>query len=64
MIIVPFYVAIIYTLACIILGYLGRSGKFAFWGNFFVSLILTPVIGLLVVLAQDLNPQKQVTDRD
>jgi|688.fasta_scaffold299890_2 hypothetical protein len=35
-----------------LIGYLGKSRKFGFWGNFFVSLILTPIIGLLVFFAQ------------
>jgi hypothetical protein len=35
-----------------LIGYLGKDRKFGFWGNFFVSLILTPVIGLLVFFAQ------------
>jgi len=49
--------AIIVTLLPLILlaaliGYLGSDRKFGFWGNFFVSLLLTPVIGLLVFFAQ------------
>lgn len=59
MIIVPFLGFILYTLTCLLLAYMGRFGKFTFWGNFFISLVLTPIIGLLVVLAQDLSPKKQ-----
>lgn len=49
--------AVIVTLLPLILlaaliGYLGSDRKFGFWGNFFVSLLLTPVIGLLVFFAQ------------
>ncbi|EXJ13521.1 hypothetical protein [Imhoffiella purpurea] len=35
------------------LGYLGRDFKYGFWGNFVISLVFTPVIGLIVLLAQD-----------
>lgn len=38
------------------LGLVGRDYKFGFWGNFLISLIFTPIIGLIVVLAQDRRP--------
>ncbi|MBI5815642.1 MAG: hypothetical protein HZB29_08550 [Nitrospinae bacterium] len=34
-----------------IVGLLGINRKFGFWGYFFASLLLTPAIGLLLVLA-------------
>jgi len=34
----------------------GRGFKFGFWGNFVISLIFTPVIGVIVLLAQDPRP--------
>jgi hypothetical protein len=40
------------ALIAALIGYLGNDRKFGFWGNFFVSLLLTPVIGLLVFFAQ------------
>jgi hypothetical protein len=30
---------------------LGRNRRFGFWGYFFASLLLTPIIGLLMLLA-------------
>ncbi|MDP0501497.1 MAG: hypothetical protein Q7P63_15495 [Verrucomicrobiota bacterium JB022] len=45
-----------YVIFCLVLAYLGKEKKFGFWGNFFVSLILTPFIGLIVLLAQDTRP--------
>jgi len=33
----------------IIVGLLGRNRKFGFWGYFFASLLLTPILGLLLV---------------
>ncbi len=38
------------------LGMVGRDCKYGFWGNFLISLIFTPLIGLIVVLAQDSRP--------
>mgnify|MGYP003623901140 CR=1 FL=1 len=37
--------------ASAIVAYLGRGRKFGFWGYFFASLLLTPLIGALLVLA-------------
>ncbi|MBF0118393.1 MAG: hypothetical protein HQK79_06115 [Desulfobacterales bacterium] len=37
----------------IIIGLLGVNRKFGFWGYFFASLLLTPFIGLLLLLASD-----------
>jgi hypothetical protein len=43
-----------YTLAyvsiCILVGIMGRRTTIGFWGFFILSLVLTPVIGLLVVI--------------
>ena len=49
---------ILYVAFCWLLGHLGRNGKFSFWGNFWVSVILTPVIGIIVLLAQDSRPDR------
>jgi uncharacterized membrane protein YiaA len=35
------------------IGILGRNRKLGFWGYFFASLVLTPLIGLLLVVATD-----------
>jgi uncharacterized membrane protein len=37
---------------------LGRNRKMGFWGYFFGSILLTPIIGLLLVLASDPKPQQ------
>ncbi|WP_080798700.1 hypothetical protein [Desulfamplus magnetovallimortis] len=42
-----------------IVALLGRNRKFGFWGYFFCSLLLTPLIGLIVVFASDPRPDKQ-----
>ncbi len=41
-----------------LIGVLGRRRKMGFWGYFFGSILLTPIIGLLLVLASDPKPKK------
>ena len=36
-----------------LVAFMGMNRKFGFWGYFFGSLLLTPVVGLLLVLASD-----------
>jgi hypothetical protein len=57
----PLLFLILYVGFCWLLGCLGRNGKFGFWGNFWVSVILTPVIGLVVLLAQDHRSEKKTS---
>ncbi|MCL2215253.1 MAG: hypothetical protein FWC06_08640 [Treponema sp.] len=35
------------------IGFLGRNRKLGFWGHFFASLLLTPIFGLLLIVATD-----------
>jgi len=42
-----------YVILCLLLAVLGRNLKFGPWAYFFASLLLTPIIGLLLVLASD-----------
>jgi uncharacterized membrane protein YiaA len=42
------------------IGILGRNRKLGFWGYFFASMVLTPLIGLLLVVATD--PVKEGDD--
>ena len=35
----------------VIIGFLGRRLRFGFWGYFFASILLTPIIGLLLLIA-------------
>lgn len=44
---------LIYFASSLIIGWLGINRRFGFWGYFFGSLLLTPFIGLLLVLASD-----------
>jgi hypothetical protein len=45
--------SLIYIFICIVIGFIGSKRKFGFWGYFFGSMILTPPIGLILVLASD-----------
>ncbi len=40
-----------YLLLSILIALLGVRRKFGFWGYFFASLLLTPAIGMLLLLA-------------
>jgi len=46
-------IALAYLGLCFILALIGTNRKFGYWGYFFVSLFLTPIIGSLVLLASD-----------
>ena len=37
----------------LIVALMGVNRKFGFWGYFFASILLTPLVGLLLVLASD-----------
>jgi len=42
---------VIYILAAVLVGSLGTKHKWGFWGFFVISLILTPIIGLIIFMA-------------
>lgn len=44
---------IAYVGSALVLGLAGRHRKLGGWGYFFASLMLTPVLGLLLLLASD-----------
>jgi hypothetical protein len=44
---------IIYLASCLFVGLFGTNRKFGFWGYFFASMALTPLIGIFIVLASD-----------
>lgn len=43
-------------LSCVI-GLLGRNRRFGFVGNFLVSFLFSPLVGLIVLLASDDRPR-------
>ncbi|MBF0099746.1 MAG: hypothetical protein HQK77_02450 [Desulfobacterales bacterium] len=51
-------ILLIYTGLSLIIGLFGINKKFGFWGYFFGSMVLTPLIGLLLVFASDPKKKK------
>jgi len=47
-----------YILFAYLVGLLGKDRKFGFYGYFFLSLFLTPLIGLILVFASDKRVNK------
>jgi len=54
------HVILMSILPAFLIGLLGQNRKMGFWGYFFASLLLTPPIGLLLVLASDSKPNTTV----
>ena len=48
--------AIILVLSLLI-GLLGINSRLGFWGNFFANILLTPIVGLLLVIASGSKKQ-------
>ena len=44
-----------------LVAYIGKDRKFGFWGYFLCSFLLTPIIGLVIVLASDKKPEVVVS---
>jgi hypothetical protein len=49
----PVLLLFVNLVLCYFIGVLGRNRRLGFWGHFFGSLLLTPVIGMLLVVATD-----------
>lgn len=47
------YGAIVYLVICLIIGLAGTNKKMGFYGYFFASIVLTPLIGGLLVLVSE-----------
>ncbi len=43
----------IYVAVCALVGYFGRDRKFGFWGYFIGALLLTPLVGVVLVLVSE-----------
>lgn len=46
-----FFITVI--ILSVIVGLTGINRKFGFWGYFFASILLSPLIGIILVLASD-----------
>jgi hypothetical protein len=49
----------VFVVLSLLIGALGRDRKMGFWGYFFASLLLTPAVGLLLVLGSDRRRQPE-----
>ena len=49
----PVILIIVNIVLAYFIGFLGRNRRLGFWGNFFASLLLTPIIGFLLIIATD-----------
>lgn len=47
-----------YLLICMVTAAIGYNRKLGFWGYFFASILLTPLIGLLLVIVSSKNPAR------
>jgi hypothetical protein len=47
--VIPLIIA--WVLLAIVIGFFGRNRRFRFWGYFFASVLLTPIVGILLLLA-------------
>jgi len=47
---------ILYVSVAALVGFIGRRRKFGAWGYFFGSILLTPIIGALLIMASDRRP--------
>ena len=52
------YPIIAIFLGSLIVALLGRNCRFGFWGMLFVSLLFTPIIGILLLLVMSSTPSK------
>lgn len=48
-----------YFALCILVAYLGRRRKWGYWGYLWSSVLFTPVLGMLFVLAADPPPKRR-----
>lgn len=40
-----------WLILAVVIGFFGRNRRFRFWGYFFASILLTPIVGILLLLA-------------
>lgn len=41
---------IAWVIASVLIGFMGRRQRFGFWGYFFGSMLLSPILGLLLLI--------------
>jgi hypothetical protein len=41
----------LWLVAALVIGYFGRRYRFGFWGYFLISIFLTPIVGVITLVA-------------
>lgn len=54
-----FLIIAIYISAAVLVAFLGRRRKWGYWGYLWSSILFTPLLGLLFVLAADPPPKRR-----
>ncbi len=49
----PQLLSVLYILSCLLVAVFGLHRKWGFWGYFWASLLMSPLVGTLFVLASD-----------
>ncbi len=49
-------IVLIYLVLCLFVGFLGRNRKWGFWGYLWSSILFSPLLGLVFLLASDPKP--------
>ncbi len=53
----PISIQAIYFALCFLIGVMGAKRKMGFWGYLFCSILLSPIVGLLVLLVSEKRPR-------
>lgn len=48
-----------WLIGCFVVGIISVDGKYGFWGGFFLSFVISPVIGIIIVLMADNTKKKE-----
>jgi hypothetical protein len=48
-----------YILLCLIVAFIGRRRKWGYWGYLWASVLFTPLLGLVFVVAADPPPRRK-----
>ena len=52
-------IPLVYLALCYVCALLGENRKFGFWGYLICSIIFTPLVGLVLLLASDERPRER-----
>lgn len=52
-------VLVLFLVCSLLVALLGMNTRFGFWGNFIASVLLSPLVGLLLVLAAEPRSVKE-----